>query len=207
MKRKMLLFVAIALLLPGAAFADNIEELSFAGGTILGTASGFTVSGATLKSDSSDLLGVIQGTNLGTLSFTTSKLAAPGSVIWGAPIDPGGTITITGNGSNPALTGVLFSGSFVNGASWSGGIDPANPNADVIYTLTGYVQGFTGDNSWTDGTLTFNLDLGPNHLYPGYAWGGTSGTALLAVPEPGSLSLMGTGLLGLLGAIRRKMKA
>jgi hypothetical protein len=210
MKKRLLLLVAAALLLPGAALADNIEQLAFTGGTLSGTSQGFILTGSTLTSESSDWLGYITGPNLGNLSFTTSTLGpwggfTQGNVAVGSGILPGGTIMITGNGSDPSLTGVLFTGSFTQGATWVAGVD--STTGDTVYVLSGYVNGATGSGSWVEGNMTFNLDMGKT-FFAGYNGGsGTaSGFASLAVPEPGSLSLMGTGLLGLLGAIRRKMK-
>ena len=191
MKKRLLLLVAVALLLPVAALADNIEELDFTGGTLVGTNAGFALTGSTLTGESSDWLGYITGSNLGDVSFTTNALA-DGSVGLGADILPGGTVTITGNGSNPNLTGVLFQGTFLDGATWS--------SWNNVYTLTGYVNGATGTDLWTDGTFTLQVDESGNTP-------AASGYAVLAVPEPGSLGMMGTGLLGLLGAIRRKIKA
>jgi hypothetical protein len=207
MKKKLLLLVAVALLLPGAAFADSTEELDFTGGVFGGTSYGFNLTNATLTGASSDVLGSLSGPNLGSVNFTTSWTGpwdgfTVGNVVVGTGVLPGGTFTITANGSNPALNGVLFTGSFNQGGTWTLVTDASGNH---IYTLSCAIDGLNGSGANVDGTLTYTLNMGQK-WFTGWGTGASSGVASFAVPEPGSLSLMGTGLLGLLGAIRRKMK-
>jgi hypothetical protein len=207
MKKHMLLLIVLALVLPLAAFADNTETITFTGGTLNGSSQGFDLLGAQIASVSSDSSGLISGADLGSVTFSTNTEGPWGGITTGNVIDgsayiPGGTITIAGNGSNPSVNGVLFSGTF-EGGTWTVTTLPDGTNE---YTMSGGVIGETGSGNSASGQLTFSINTGVAGFY-GTSSGPSSGITTLAVPEPGETSLLGAGLVGLIGAIRRKMKA
>ena len=189
MVKKLVLLAVLALALPLAAFASSTIDFTNAGGTLSGGAGGFTLTGSTLIN-----VGGIVGTNLGSFTFTTGAFTS-GNAQLGGILAPGGTLTITGNGTNGVPNGVIFSGTFTN-ASWN--IIPLADGSHE-YTLTGAIQG----NGQVGATVQLVVISGK-----GYFNGSgrlSSGDTSLSVPEPGTLSLLGTGLIGLAGVIRRKL--
>jgi hypothetical protein len=191
MFKKVLLLAVLALALPLAAFADSSIDISNAGGTITGNASGLSLSGSTLFK-----VGSAVGVNLGTLTFTTGAFTS-GDAQNGGTLAAGGSFVITGNGTNGVPNGVIFSGSFSNGATWN---LVTEANGTHSYTLYGGIVSANGQVGATT-QLTINTGKG---LFNGRT-GLSSGDTNLSVPEPGTLSLFGTGLIGLAGAVRRKL--
>jgi hypothetical protein len=190
----------LALALPLTAFADI--DFTNSGGILAGCSNGLSLTGSALTVvQGLNGSGVVAGSNMGSVSFSTGALSG-GSLQMGGKFAAGGSFTITGNGSNGIPNGTIFAGTFSSPATWT---LVTLANGTHNYTLTGVVAGTLGGGFHTDGVtvqLTVNTGRGffngRTHI--------SSGDTNVVVPEPGSLSLLGTGLLGLAGVIRRKLK-
>jgi hypothetical protein len=200
--KKILLLAVLALALPMAAFANNSIDFTNSGGALIGSNAGMSVTGSELIAvNGLNGLGLVTG-NLGSLSFSTGALTA-GNLQMGATFAGGGSFVIEGNGSNGIPNGTIFSGSFSGPVTWAL-ITLANGTHN--YTLTGSLTGTWFNGTTVDGvTVQLVINTGK-----GFFNGSTtlsSGDTNMTVPEPGTLTLLGTGLLGLAGAMRRKFKA
>jgi hypothetical protein len=194
--RRLFLLATLALAVPLAAFGTSSVDFGNIGGTLSGTTSGLSLTGSTLTN-----VGSIVGNNLGSVSFTTGALAS-GSLQMGGTFAAGGTFTITGNGTNGVPNGTLFTGTFSAPVTWT---LITLADGTHSYTLTGVLTGTLGSGFSTNGvTVQLTINTGK-----GFFNGSTqisSGDTNIVVPEPGTLSLLGTGLLGSAALLRRKLK-
>jgi hypothetical protein len=203
MLKKVVLMAALALALPMAAFASSGVDFTNSGGTLTGSNSGLTLSGSALIAvNGLNGAPLVAGAGLGSFSFTTGALMS-GSLQNGGVFAGGGSFMIVGNGMNGLPNGTIFQGSFSGPVTWT---MVTLANGTHNYTLTGAISGNFNNNYTTDG-ITVQLTVNTKGLYNGQGIAGSSGDTNILVPEPGTLSLFGTGLVGLAGLIRRKLSA
>ena len=198
--RRILLLATILLALPLAASATQVD-FSNSGGTLTGTDSGLALSGSTLTAVTGLFGSIITGNNLGTVEFSTGALLS-GSLDMGGTFAAGGTFTITGNGTNGIPNAILFSGTFVQPVTWTL-VTLADGTHNYVFTgvLSGTLYGGSAANGVTV-QLTINTGKG-------FFNGSTtisSGDTNIVIPEPGTLGMLGTGLIGVAGVVRRKLK-
>jgi len=205
--RRVILLTLLALALPIAAFGSSSVDFTNSGGTLTGTNSGFSLANSTLVAvNGFNGGGLITGNNLGSVTLTTGALVS-GSLQMGGTFAAGGTFTITGNGSNGLPNGTIFSGTFSGPVTWT---LVTLANGTHNYTLTGNLTGLltgTGSSNGVTVQLTVNTGKGFFNGSVGLSSGDTNVSSGLVTPEPGTLGLLGTGLVGVAGLMRRKTKA
>src|ERR1700737_2358567 len=199
--KRVLWLTVLALALPLTAFANSVDFTN-SGGILAGSNSGLSLTGSALIAVKGlGTLGLVTG-NLGSVGFSTGALSG-GSLQMGGTFAAGGSFTITGNGSKGLPNGTIFSGTFSGPVTWT---LVTLANGTHNYTLTGAVAGTLGSSFHTDGAtvqLTINTGRGFFNGTTSFWSGDTS----MSVPEPGTLGLLGTGLVGIAGAMHRKFKS
>jgi hypothetical protein len=203
--KRIVLMALLVMALSMAAFASDSVDFTNSGGVLSGSSAGMSLTGSELIAvNGLNGMGLITG-GLGSLSFSTGSLIAGGSLQMGGSFDGGGAFTITGNGTNGIPNTTLFSGSFSGPVTWTL-ITLANGTHN--YTLTGSITGTWYNGGTVNGAtvqLTINTGKGFFNGSTNISSGDTN--IVTTVPEPGTLGLLGTGLIGLAGALHRKLKA
>jgi PEP-CTERM motif len=197
MRRIAVLLGLCALLLPMTAWASGIDLTNQFGGLSVSTA-GIVSVGSQLKSYGS--ITAPLGHSLGTVSFSTGALLS-GSLLGGGTFSStGSTFVVIGVGNYGQPKGAIFTGSFVGPVVWTLVSQVKN---NLTFTLSGTITGTLFDGRIVTGTTTQNIFTSNGQLTNGIGHA-RMGTTNLAVPEPGTLGLLATGLIGIAGTVRRR---
>jgi hypothetical protein len=193
----------VCLMIPALAVADNGVDFSNTGGTLAGSDAGLTLSGSTLTAITGfNGNGLITG-DLGTVTFSTGALTS-GSLAMGGTFAAGGSFMVTGNGTNGIPSGTLFAGSFSGPVTWT--LLPLG-NGTHNYSITGTLTGTAGGISVSGVTVQLTINTGTKFFTDSTSIAGGDTTVVGSVPEPSTLAMFGTGAVGLLGMLRRKLQA
>lgn len=204
--KKWLAVALLALCVPAGAWANSTSIVfDNHGGKITTTSSTLTLSNSTLTSFTG-LNGVPIAGSLGSVSFTTAALSS-GSLAGGGIFAAGGSFSISGNGSNGLPNGALFQGTFSGPVNWTATFNPAafGGKGAWYYTLSGNVVGTLNNGEAVfGGTMQFTFDVPKGKTFS-KGVNLNNGVTTVAVPEPSTLGLLGTGLFALAGLVRRKL--
>ena len=182
---------------PGVPYVGSLNN---SGGTLTGSNAGLSLTSANLT----EIRG-ITGADLGTVTFTTGPLVY-GSLQGGGFFNTTGSLLIT---LNPNVLGgklsggaTLFNGSFeyvynFPYLSWTA-------EGGGLYLLQGAAYGTlpNGSNGQAFINETFYGSFNSNGMFTGTVVSGS----IDVNPEPGTLGLFATGLVGVAGAVRRKLR-
>ncbi|MGA3194495.1 MAG: PEP-CTERM sorting domain-containing protein [Terriglobales bacterium] len=201
--RRVVAFAFLALALPIAAWANGID-LTNQFGTISINASGITSKGSELTSFNGFTAPAKH--SMGTVSYTTGALTS-GSIAAGGTFAGGSasSFVVVGNGHyGVPVKGTLFSGEFSGPVTWT---LVSQVHQKVYYTLTGNLTGQLYTGRTVTGSTTQQIYSSVGQLSSGIGHITLGSTNLHATPEPGTLGLLGTGLVGIAGTFRRRKKA
>lgn len=202
MRRVAVIVGLLALLLPAAAWADGIN-LTNQFGSVNVTNAGVISKGSELMSY--DGIVAPHGRSLGSVSFSTGAFTGASIFSGGTFSSVGSTFIVTSGGGHYGQPpkGTIFSGSFVGPISWT--LVSQTGKFMYNFTLSGTIYGMLYTGRDVTGNTTQNITLYKNQWSQDHMGLIRLGNSHLNVPEPGTLGLLGTGLIAMAGSMRRKL--
>lgn len=198
--RRVLVLALLAMALPMAAWADGIDLVNKFGSISISNA-GITSVGSQLKQFNG--ITADPGKSLGSVSFSTGALISGSIAAGGTFSDVGSSFVVIGKGNQVPHKGTIFDGAFVGPISWT---LISQSGASLTYELAGNIEGTLWNGrdvtGWTKQEIhstNGQITLGIGHI--------KTGGSHLFTPEPGTLGLLGTGLVAIAGMLRRKLMA
>lgn len=234
-RRIVLSLAAILLLAPASLYANSLTlNFNFSKGLVVISTGAVATPGVGIISNDpansisggqvavpSNLTGIFtvpagltsfSGTNIGSVIFTTGTVIQGSNATGQFTFNPGGGILVTagtsGLGGTVAPGATLFSGVFSGVTSFT---NPQPFNVYSLWTLSGRVTTTTlsaalltalGIPFQNNGTFV-SIYIDVSFSQQG---GAIKSGQITLVPEPGTLALAGTGLIGLAGILRRRLK-
>ena len=196
---KRALWIAIlALMVPVAAWSDGVDLVNKFGSISISNA-GIVSHGSQLKQF--DRVIASPGHSLGSVSFSTGALLS-GSILSGGTFsDVGSSFVVIGKGSQIRHKGEVFNGAFVGPISWT---LVAQKSQTLTYVLSGTIVGTLWNGHFAVGTTsqTIYSRNGQNSIGTGHV---RIGLPDVSTPEPGTLGLLGTGILVVIRRYRSRV--
>lgn len=200
MKKALFFALFFALGSTVAAWANGIDFTNKGGNVLITTDSGLDVTLGRLHSWN----GIVAppGHALGSVQFSTGALTSGSLAAGGTFSSVGSSFIVNGTSNLLPHHGIIFNGAFTGTIDWT---FLGKQNGRLVYELTGTILGTLFNGRTVSGTTTQEFWTTKAQLAQGIIHGMTGTTNLNTAPEPGTLSLLGSGLLGLAFFLRRKI--